>query len=126
MLLFAFFAFFLVAMFYSPFPLFMDYDATIDLLQLIECIESIKSDVKKKMMLSSASDPCTKVTGRSCEEKIFRDAIATEKFSSRQNSCNGCEHILFSESLRQSGISGRRSIAASQIEFFSLSLRIYN
>src|SRR5437762_6040444 len=33
-------------------------------LQLIECIESIKSDVKKKMMLSRACDPCTKVTRR--------------------------------------------------------------
>src|SRR6266852_4585884 len=31
-------------------------------LQLIECIESIKSDVKKKMMLPCAYDPCTKVT----------------------------------------------------------------
>src|ERR1700722_10462073 len=32
-------------------------------LQLIECIESIKSDVKKKMMLIRACDPYTKVTG---------------------------------------------------------------
>ena len=32
------------------------------LLQLIECIESLKSDVKKKMMLTRACDPCTKVT----------------------------------------------------------------
>src|ERR1700674_5148921 len=31
-------------------------------LQLIECIESIKSDVKKKMMRSRACDPHTKVT----------------------------------------------------------------
>jgi hypothetical protein len=36
------------------------------LLQLIECIESIKSDVKKKMMLTRALERCTKVTG---EEK---------------------------------------------------------
>src|SRR6266853_3498971 len=33
-------------------------------LQLIECIESIKSDVKKKMRLSRACDRCTKVTRR--------------------------------------------------------------
>jgi hypothetical protein len=32
------------------------------LLQLIECIESIKSDVKKKMMCSDAYDSHTKVT----------------------------------------------------------------
>jgi hypothetical protein len=32
------------------------------LLQLIECIESLKSDVKKKMMLTCAPERCTKVT----------------------------------------------------------------
>jgi hypothetical protein len=48
-------------MFYSPFPFFMDYSNG-RLLQLIECIESIKSDVKKKMMCSGTRDPHTKVT----------------------------------------------------------------
>jgi hypothetical protein len=47
------------------------------MLRLIECIESIKSDVKKKMALTSASDPCTKVTAAKCERnfsirKMFR------------------------------------------------------
>jgi hypothetical protein len=36
---------------YSPFPFFMDLKCNGRLLQLIECIESIKSDVKKKMTL---------------------------------------------------------------------------
>src|SRR6478752_2995316 len=42
------------------------------LLQLIECIESLKSDVKKKMMRTRACDPCTKVT---CEgwRRNFRE-----------------------------------------------------
>ncbi len=52
-----------VPWFYSPFPFFMDYSNG-RLLQLIECIESIKSDVKKKMMCSDAYDPHTKVTRR--------------------------------------------------------------
>ena len=42
-------------------PFFMDYSNG-RLLQLIECIESIKSDVKKKMMYAGAFDRCTKVT----------------------------------------------------------------
>jgi hypothetical protein len=42
--------------FYSPFPFFMDLLSNGRLLQLIECIESIKSDVKKKMMLARACD----------------------------------------------------------------------
>src|ERR1700722_12967108 len=42
------------------------------LLQLIECIESLKSDVKKKMMLTRAYDPCTKVT-REHSRRNFRD-----------------------------------------------------
>jgi hypothetical protein len=37
-------------------------------LQLIECIESIKSDVKKKMMLICALERCTKVTRRQKRE----------------------------------------------------------
>jgi len=47
-------------MFYSPFPFFMD-GCNGRLLQLIECIESIKSDVKRKMMMKRARDPYTKV-----------------------------------------------------------------
>ena len=43
------------------------------LLQLIECIESIKSDVKKKMMLTRACDRYTKVT-REHPTGIFRDS----------------------------------------------------
>jgi hypothetical protein len=39
------------------------------LLQLIECIESIKSDVKKKMMLICALERCTKVTREQKREK---------------------------------------------------------
>jgi len=35
---------------YSPFPFFMD-SCNGRLLQLIECIESMKSDVKRKMMV---------------------------------------------------------------------------
>jgi len=42
-------------------PFFMDYSNG-RLLQLIECIESIKSDVKKKIGVTRASDPYTKVT----------------------------------------------------------------
>jgi hypothetical protein len=52
------------------------------LLQLIECIESLKSDVKKKMMCSRACDPCTKVT---CEgwRRNFRECNSLlSKFSS--------------------------------------------
>jgi hypothetical protein len=43
-------------LFYSPFPFFMDLLCNDRMLQLIECIESLKSDVKKKMMLTHASD----------------------------------------------------------------------
>ena len=43
-------------------PFFMDC-ATFLLLRLIECIESIKSDVKKKNAFAGACDPYTKVTG---------------------------------------------------------------
>jgi len=52
-------------------PFFMDYSNG-RLLRLIECIESIKSDVKKKMMLACACDPHTKVTGRSLAKKFLR------------------------------------------------------
>jgi len=42
-------------------PFFMDYSNG-RLLQLIECIESIKSDVKKKIGVARSLDPHTKVT----------------------------------------------------------------
>src|ERR1700690_116052 len=42
------------------------------LLQLIECIESLKSDVKKKMMRTRACDPYTKVTHEGWRRN-FRD-----------------------------------------------------
>ncbi len=42
-------------------PFCMDYSNG-RLLQLIECIESIKSDVKKKIGVVRSSDPYTKVT----------------------------------------------------------------
>ena len=41
------------------------------LLQLIECIESMKNDVKKKMMLHVACDACTKVTCEYRDDEIF-------------------------------------------------------
>jgi hypothetical protein len=47
--LLAFFAFFLVAMVLFSLPLFMDHHND-QLLRLIECIESLKSEVKQKMM----------------------------------------------------------------------------
>jgi hypothetical protein len=43
-------------------PFFMDLLCNDPLLRLFECIESIKSDVKKKMTLTRACDPYTKVT----------------------------------------------------------------
>jgi hypothetical protein len=49
------------------------------LLQLIECIESIKSDVKKKMMLACAPERCTKVTR---EEKRRIGVAQSSKFCS--------------------------------------------
>jgi hypothetical protein len=58
-------------------------------LQLIECIESIKSDVKKKMMLSRACDPYTKVTRdrlsrNFCERERLRRSFPV--FSSSRSS----------------------------------------
>src|ERR1700719_3589082 len=50
-------------------------------LQLIECIESLKSDVKKKMMLARACDPCTKVTRERLEKKFSRMRLPLSKFS---------------------------------------------
>jgi len=44
-LLLFFFAFFLVAMIYSPFPFFMEFRNVV-LLQLFECIESTQNEVK--------------------------------------------------------------------------------
>ncbi len=51
-------------------PFFMEYSNG-RLLQLIECIESIKSDVKKKMMLTRARDPYTKVTRDGKRRNLF-------------------------------------------------------
>jgi nucleoside recognition membrane protein YjiH len=50
---FFFFAFFLVAIVLFSLPLFMEKSATNVLLQLIDCIESLKNEVKKKMIVSS-------------------------------------------------------------------------
>ena len=51
------------------------------LLQLIECIESLKSDVKKKMMLARACDRCTKVTCERLAKKFSRLQASRSKFS---------------------------------------------
>ena len=51
----------------------MDY-ATVFSCTLIECIESIKSDVKKKITPASACDRHTKVTGEVRDEIFFRTA----------------------------------------------------
>jgi hypothetical protein len=61
------------------------------LLRLFECIESIKSDVKKKMMLTSAYDPCTKVTEASETQKISSNDAAV-MFSKRQSATNSLFH----------------------------------
>jgi hypothetical protein len=63
----------------------MDYDSNGRLLQLIECIESIKSDVKKKMMLTRACDPHTKVTRHRAREIFFTGIIIRELFSSKSS-----------------------------------------
>jgi hypothetical protein len=48
-------------------------------LQLIECIELLKNDVKKKMMMKRAIVACTKVTGdhhsRSFARKILSPGV---------------------------------------------------
>jgi hypothetical protein len=48
--------------FYSPFPSFDGVCRNGKKLQLIECIELLKNDVKKKMMMKRAIVACTKVT----------------------------------------------------------------
>src|ERR1700686_2180333 len=45
------------------------------LLRLIECIESIKSDVKKKMTSARACDSYTKVTRQSCRRNLRRRIV---------------------------------------------------
>jgi hypothetical protein len=68
-----FFAFFFGAMVLFSLPFFMDY-ATVFSCTLIECIESIKSDVKKKIAPASARDRHTKVTREVRDEIFFRAA----------------------------------------------------
>ena len=66
------------------------------LLQLIECIESLKSDVKKKMMLARACDRYTKVTGEH-RQRNFREcrqrhrSFLPRKFSQHPRS-GGWQH----------------------------------
>jgi len=53
-------------------------------LQLIECIELIKSDVKKKMMLTHAGDRTPK-SPEIVAEEVFANAGNVNKFSSLGN-----------------------------------------
>src|ERR1700730_898485 len=66
-------------------PFFMNYYSNGRLLQLIECIESIKSDVKKKMMLRRACDRYTKVT-RDGHGRNFLEPGSILEVISSQNS----------------------------------------
>jgi hypothetical protein len=60
---FSFLPFSWLPWFYSPFPFFMDKSATNVLLQLFDCIELMKNEVKKKMN-EVYERCCTKVTAR--------------------------------------------------------------
>jgi hypothetical protein len=55
------------------------------LLQLIECIESLKVDVKKKMMLKWAFVACTKVT-RDHRRRFFAREILYASIFAGENS----------------------------------------
>jgi len=58
-----------------------------ELLRLSECIESLKSEVKQKMMCGTARSGGTKVTGRRFSEKSFceRAVWLQMRHSSHQN-----------------------------------------
>ena len=75
----------LVPWFLFSLPFFMDY-ATVFSCTLIECIESIKSDVKKKIMPASACDRHTKVTRQVKDEIFFRAATIIHPLHAKNSS----------------------------------------
>src|ERR1700682_1387495 len=66
-------------------PFFMDY-ATVVSCTLIECIESIKSDVKKKIMPASACDRHTKVTRRRWRRNFLPHSHGQSPFHAKDSS----------------------------------------
>src|SRR5437867_3145688 len=64
-------------------PFFMDY-ATVFSCALIECIESIKSDVKKKIAPASACERHTKVTRQVKDEIFLRETTKRAKLDPKQ------------------------------------------
>jgi hypothetical protein len=61
----------------------MDYRNGLQL-RLFECIESIKSDVKKKMMPADACDPYTKVTRESGGRNFFVKSCGDHRSSRKK------------------------------------------
>ena len=93
-------------------------------LQLIECIESIKSDVKKKMMLSRACDPCTKVTRDRSQRNFCQLKHHSRSFSS-ENSFGIPDSQLSRD--QEKAITGSENavLAFREFRYFPVA-RIYN
>src|SRR5215467_2057953 len=65
---------------YSPFPFFMESCNDLQL-QLIECIESTRNEVKRKMSVCVVVHRCTKVTACvECKKKLWGGSRARTKW----------------------------------------------
>jgi hypothetical protein len=78
------------------------------LLQLFDCIESTKSDVKQKMTRAGAHDPCTKVTVGNSPKIFSSKSIANRiRIAKNREACSitarerSSEALLLSSGLRQ-------------------------
>jgi len=76
----AFFAFFLVAIVLFSLSIFHGLECNDRLLQLFECIESMKSDVKKKMMCDGHATHAPKSPSCLREENFLRYASSHSRF----------------------------------------------
>ena len=93
-------------------------------LQLIECIESIKSDVKKKMMLSRAYDPCTKVTRDDFRRNFHQRNRHHQRFF-RRKLFDASDFQLLSRQANASAVSRDVRSPFANFSLF-LTARIYN
>jgi hypothetical protein len=77
---------------YSPFPFFMEFRNDV-LLQLVECIESTRNEVKRKMIVMVACNAVPKSPERVAREKIARADVDFIFVRSSSNSLCGIFHV---------------------------------
>jgi hypothetical protein len=69
-------------------------------LQLIECIELLKNDVKKKMMMTRAIVACTKVTGDHHSRSFARKILSSGVLSGGSFPDDTSDRLIFSKTAR--------------------------